>query len=148
MSIVRGWYMDIGVGVDDNEDRPGEKVLAKPLTINGNVIFTTYTPEFDLCKPANGSSTVYMVNVLDGSPTNVFRTDGQAVTLSDRYRGLNQAGLAPGPSIHFPESGLPTIRIGTEKLEEVDFGSTRRRTFWQEMIEDDTSLTTSAAEGG
>ena len=148
MSIVRGWYMDIGVGVDDNEDRPGEKVLAKPLTINGNVIFTTYTPEFDLCKPANGSSNVYMVNVLDGSPTSIFRTDGQAVTLSDRYRSLNQAGLAPGPSIHFPESGLPTIMVGTEKLEEVDFGATRRRTFWQEMIEDDASLTTSEAEGG
>ncbi len=146
--IIRGWYMDVGAGVDGHTDRPGEKVLAKPLTINGNIIFTTYTPEFDLCKPANGSSSAYVVNVLNGSPTNLFNTDGDVLSLSDRRRNLDQAGLAPGASVHFPEQGLPTIMVGTEKLEEVDFGSTRRRTFWQEMIEDDKSLVTSQADEG
>ncbi len=138
--VSRGWYINIGQGVDGADDSPGEKSLSRPLTVDGKIIYTTYRPESQagVCSAAIGSSVANVVNVVNGAPTDTFRNDGTAATLGDRHYELNQAGLAPGASIMFHEnSSTATINIGTETLP-IDVGELRRRTFWQEIVEGDT----------
>lgn len=137
--ITRGWWINLGEGVAGLADNPGEKALARALTADGKIIFTTYRPEaaIDQCSAAIGGSAVTVVNVVNGAPTDAFATPGTEVTLAGRHHELQQSGLAPGASILFHENtDQATISVGTEKIP-VDIGELRRRTFWQEIVEGD-----------
>jgi type IV pilus assembly protein PilY1 len=59
----RGWFMDLTVGSAGN----GERVLGRPRVLLGNVVFTTYLPQGDICNPG-GVSRAYVVDLLTGAP--------------------------------------------------------------------------------
>ncbi|NND90747.1 MAG: hypothetical protein HKN42_07760, partial [Granulosicoccus sp.] len=58
-----GWMLEL--------ESAGEKVMGKSITINNQVIFTTYEPTAagDACSPAIGGGAIYVVDVLTGAPT-------------------------------------------------------------------------------
>ena len=135
--VQKGWWIDIGVAVDGGAAAPGEKILSAALVADNQLLFTSYRPETDItaCSPAVGSSAVWAINVLNGAPTGAFGNDDSSSVLTDRQSVLNQSGLAPPISVLFPEAGEATVMVGTEKLDTIDIGALRRRTFWQEMLE-------------
>lgn len=61
LNYANGWKMEL-------EGR-GEKGLASPLIVNGNVFFTTYTPGVSVnsCSAPEGDGKLYIVNLKDGS---------------------------------------------------------------------------------
>ncbi|MEW6039721.1 MAG: PilC/PilY family type IV pilus protein [Pseudomonadota bacterium] len=82
-----GWYIDIGSSAS------GEKVLSSPLTYNGSVYFSTYTPQggsvSGQCGPNEGESLTYVVRLADASGVFNFNT---ATAAKERFtvtgRGL------------------------------------------------------------
>ncbi|NOZ54574.1 MAG: pilus assembly protein PilY [Gammaproteobacteria bacterium] len=95
----------------------GEKILAKSITFNGKVMFTTYTPVATgatACSPSQGSARAYLININDGTPVYDFNASGGDLTKVDRRMELVRGGIPPEPSIVFHENG-PVILIGTEK---------------------------------
>jgi type IV pilus assembly protein PilY1 len=98
----------------------GEKVMTESLTFDNVVLFTSFTPggQGDACVAAGGLNRLYLVSARDGAPvTNLdgsLNPDGSpdtALTADDRYRELNQGGIAPDPAVFFsPPDGDLSIR--------------------------------------
>lgn len=163
-----GWYIDM--------EGSGEKVLGASITVNNQVIFTSYEPEAsgDPCSPAVGGGAIYVLDVRNGSPTLNLNDDDQSdeesgdddnsgnqaryndddLTKEDRRRTLRQGGIPPSASALVTEStgsdGTQnigtTIMAGTEQVN-VDFNLTRR-TYWQDRGRgsEDATYTTSSTE--
>ena len=134
-NINHGWYIQM-------EDS-GEKVLGKSITINNQVTFTAYTPGVtsNVCEPAIGTSSAYVVKITNGDPVLEAggvgdSTDPDVTTpfnKENRKVLLNQTGIAPSPSaiIALNEGEvLATVLIGTEELKGIDFSGFTRRTYW------------------
>jgi len=134
--ISRGWYFDL--------PETGEKVLSSSITIDNQIVFTAYQPAVDVsvCAAAIGSSNVYAVSAINGDPVTDFSNSGNpgsdpdSMTHNDRRRSLHMPGMAPAASLLFPEQGKATVMVGTDNVEEVEFGETRKRSFWQEVMLD------------
>lgn len=145
----------------------GEKVMTESLTFDNVVLFTSFSPggQGDACIAAGGLNRLYLVNARDGSPvTNLdgsLNPDGSpdtALTADDRYRELNQGGIAPDPAVFFspPDGELsngdpvaclgdncddnkqgnsdgsqPTLCIGVECFDP-GFANPPRRTHWNQ----------------
>lgn len=62
-----GWYIRL--------TRSGEKVLSRPLVIDGKLLFNTYEPEVsqNSCKAAPGTTRGYTVSLLDSTAINTTR---------------------------------------------------------------------------
>lgn len=106
----------------------GEKVLGASLTVNNQLILTTYQPTdaADPCSPAIGGGYAYVVNVLNGAPTVDLQSDGNSedadagsagaasgdsivyqgklLDKSDRRRKLKHGGIPPAPSLLIVET--------------------------------------------
>jgi type IV pilus assembly protein PilY1 len=129
---AQGWYLRL--------DQTGEKVLGSSVTADGNILFTTYLPASSsgICSAAVGSGAVYAVSARNGDPVlnlDELGTDDY-LGISDRRRQLKHAGIPPETAVLFPSAGEATVLVGTESLDEIDIGEPRRRTFWQEALED------------
>ena len=132
--LSKGWR----IGLKAN----GEKSLSSPLTIQGQIFFTTYLPDGTAasgsCAPTPGSGRVYSVSLNDGSPTrnrNVTDDNGNRTpsTPGDRYSELKAAGI-PSEVVALTPNDLllPDLTI-----EEVD-GDRIWRTFWfQDRVEEE-----------
>lgn len=59
----RGWFIDLSVGGAGS----GERFIGRPRVLVGNVMFTSYLPQGDICNPG-GVSRVYVMGLLTGSP--------------------------------------------------------------------------------
>ncbi len=125
-----GWYMRLGTG---------EKVLASSLTINNQVLFTTYIPGAanSACSAVLGGGRFYLVSVFDATPReNLDETgDDQQLIAEDRSKELHRGGVPPEPKALFPDGSDPIVLIGTEKSPDFDFGKLTNRTFWREDID-------------
>ncbi|ASJ72399.1 PilC/PilY family type IV pilus protein [Granulosicoccus antarcticus] len=130
----KGWFIDL--------EGTGEKVLSSSVTADNKVLFTSYLPEVDsvACSAAEGGGAVYALDVMNGSPVLDLNNSGSDtdLTADDRSRLLLHAGIPPPASVLFPESGNASLVIGTEKIDEFNLGELRRRTFWQEKIEENS----------
>ncbi len=133
MSTGEGWYIDMEID--------GEKILAKSVTVNNQIIFTSYRPgqAGTACQTALGGGAVYVVSVLDGSPTSNLDRQGDDENLekTDRVTELNHGGIPPEAIALFPSdvnnaNGIkPIVLIGPENaLKDLDFGDLTKRTFW------------------
>ncbi|MCB1755068.1 MAG: VWA domain-containing protein [Gammaproteobacteria bacterium] len=132
MSSSEGWRLDM--------EMPGEKVLSKSVTINNQVVFTSYRPEqaATACSTSLGGGAVYTVSVIDGSPT--INLDGHGsdedLTKNDRVSELSHGGIPPEAIALFPSdvdngNGIdPILLIGPEQFD-LNFGNLTQRTFWQ-----------------
>jgi len=112
LAAATGWYITLGNG-------SGEKVLAPSMTINGEILFTTYTPpeavESSECGPPPGQGRLYRVSLFDATPT---RSDKVDPALEDRATHITRLGIPPAPTVIFRKnsSGRTEIVncIGTE----------------------------------
>lgn len=133
-----GWYFDM--------PSSGEKVLSSSVTLNGQIIFTSYIPSttIDECAAAVGSGRVYVVDVLNGDPvvalgeTSSAQSSSENLNISHRSKVLAHAGIPTSATVIFPETGDATILIGTEKLGSVEVGEPKHRTFWREHIDENS----------
>lgn len=121
-------------------EQEGEKNLSAAITINNQLLFTTYLPAGDggACQPAAGTGEIYVLDVFDGSPTIDLQGDGtadiNALNKDDRSRGLKHAGIPPSAAALISEEGVPVLLVGPEQpLDELDFGQLTRKTWWQEV---------------
>jgi type IV pilus assembly protein PilY1 len=104
----RGWYISLTLG--------GEKVLASPLILDYQVIFTTYLPATaskSECAPPTGNSRAYLVELINGNSVTDLNADGTQLH-EDRYAQLKQTGIAPDTKILIENIVKPIICLGTE----------------------------------
>ncbi|MBX2884102.1 MAG: VWA domain-containing protein [Granulosicoccus sp.] len=139
----------------------GEKVLARSLTSNNQIVFTTYLPDLSVggCDAAVGGGRVYTVDILTGAPTldldpgdedDGSTTGGESgetgeLDEEDRHTDLTHGGIAPEPAPLMTDLGEPIILVGTEQpLDSFDFGNRTRRTYWiePEVTEDPVVVST------
>ncbi|MDD2767325.1 MAG: PilC/PilY family type IV pilus protein [Methylococcus sp.] len=75
-----GWYINIGSSAS------GEKVLSSPLTYNGSIYFSTYSPQGGTvsgqCGPQEGESLTYVISLKDASGIFNFNTTTDAAERS------------------------------------------------------------------
>jgi type IV pilus assembly protein PilY1 len=94
-----GWYITL--------TSRGEKVLAPSLTINGEILFTTYTPPESVertdCSPPPGIGKLYRVSLFDATP----------ITGEDRSTILKRPGIPPEPVVMFRKVTTTTTTDGT-----------------------------------
>ena len=120
-----GWYINLA---------DGEKVLSSPVTINSQLLFTTYIPETDVgvCSTSVGGGRLYVVDSSTALPV-LDLSDQEGV--EDRFKEIAIPGIPPSASILFPESdgGQPSLFVGTQRVsDEFDAGPLIRRTHWYE----------------
>jgi len=131
LAAATGWYITLG-------DGSGEKVLAPSMTINGEILFTTYTPpeavENSECGPPPGEGRLYRVSLFDATPTRSSNeTDPVASSLEDRAMSLTRLGIPPAPTVMFRENSNGRTEIvncvGTE-CEGIDNPNPIREIYW------------------
>jgi type IV pilus assembly protein PilY1 len=128
---AEGWYVDL-----EDENNPGtwigEKGLAEPLILEGQVIFTTYTPNVfaatNSCEPNIGLGKVYFMDILDATPTFPANLDERP----QRHVQLARGGIPPTPNVIITKGGEPTLCIGTE-CGAADLALGVRKTYWYEV---------------
>jgi type IV pilus assembly protein PilY1 len=104
----QGWYIRLQAG--------GEKVLASPLILDYQVVFTTYLPATaseSECAPPTGNSRAYLVELISGNSVVDLNDDGTQLH-EDRYAQLKQTGIAPDTKILIEDIIKPIICLGTE----------------------------------
>ena len=126
----------------------GEKVLATPLTMSGQVFFTTYMPQggsrASACSPSEGSGRLYAVALQDATAVINYDTSDDATSDSDpdgngpsskndRSVDLNSAGI-PAEVVSIPPNKIlrPDLQVDTIDV------ATRWRTYW--FVTEDTDL--------
>lgn len=120
-----GWLLEL--------ESSGEKVMSKSVTVNNQVIFTSYEPAAsgDSCSPAIGGGAAYVLDIFTGAPTtNLDDSDSSDLdggddsgtddgtddnenqvtyrngdlTKEDRKKTLQQDGIPPAPTALITES--------------------------------------------
>ena len=102
---AEGWYLELktagtGVGPDN---RTGEKALAPPLVLSGNILFTTYVPvigttsaPLDPCKVEVGGGRAYNLGILTGrAGLNWSASDPKNTRTADAVFELKTGGIPP-----------------------------------------------------
>jgi type IV pilus assembly protein PilY1 len=123
----KGWRIDL--------ENTGEKVLSDSVTLNNQIVFSTYTPTASTsdCSAAQGTGRTYAVNLADATPSvNLDTTTTGTLTKSDRVVELKRGGIPPKPTVlMLPD---PVVLIGPETpLKEMSFGDLSQRTFWYQV---------------
>ncbi|MEM1110594.1 MAG: hypothetical protein AAGI11_01685 [Pseudomonadota bacterium] len=94
LNSANGWRLDL--------EADGEKSLARSLTIQGKLFFTTFSPVLELstCGFSAGSARLYILDLLTGAEVQDFNSD------NDTERSWIIGGLiADTPSPHFGSDG-------------------------------------------
>lgn len=140
LDLVHGWKLRM--------ETSGEKILATPLTMSGQVFFTSYMPQggskASACSPSEGSGRLYAVSLQTAESVINYDTsddtssdddpDGdKATTKSDRSVELNSAGI-PAEVVSIPPNKIlrPDLQVDTIDV------ATRWRTYW--FISEDPDL--------
>ncbi len=130
---TKGWYIDL--------TNSGEKALSESVTVDGNVIFSTFTPpspdpdplDENACTPNQGTGKTYVVSVFDASPVANLDGIGSGANLGlpDRSYNLTVSGIPPRPKVVFPdiEGVSGKIIVGREILP-VNIANSPVLTFW------------------
>ncbi len=129
LATATGWYITLGNG-------SGEKVLAPSVTINGEILFTTYTPpeaiENSECEPPPGEGRLYRISLFDATPT---RSDEAVPRLEDRPTLIDRPGIPSAPTIMFRENssgkGEIVSCVGTQ-CERMDNPDPIQEIYWQD----------------
>ncbi len=104
----QGWRIDLQSG--------GEKVLASPLIVDYQVLFTSYLPKDEsvsLSASTAGNARAYLVDLFTGNA--VMNAHQDSVDRhSDRFAELKQTGIAPNPKILIENIVKPVVCLGTE----------------------------------
>lgn len=120
-----GWLLHL--------ESAGEKNLSPSVTVNNQVVFSTYLPLVPAtnCGAAVGSGRVYALNILDGTP--VYDDGSGNYTKETRYVNLDKPGIPPQPVPFFGDG--TSLLAGTQELPDLDFGDLVQRVYWTEQQE-------------
>ena len=120
-----GWYIRF--------TRPGEKMLATSLTIDGQVYFTTYepTPNTTGCIYSAGIPRLYHISVSDATPVKNYDGIGLSteLTVPDREVGRLTTQSLPTSPQRLRVDGKDQLCIGTE-CESLNREETIIKTYW------------------
>ncbi|MDX1444092.1 MAG: PilC/PilY family type IV pilus protein, partial [Gammaproteobacteria bacterium] len=129
----KGWFIDLETGT------LGEKNLSSAITVDSQVLFTTYVPpgstDPDSCEAGIGSGRFYAVKAGTGEPVNHFEileSDEDAVpTKADRSTLLGRSGIPPAPILLFPEAtGGEAVPVVGNELMNLPIRQRTRKTYW------------------
>ena len=131
---AHGWYIRLSKADGTYE---GEKVLASSVTVQGLLIFTSFTPvvsaQATACAPSQGTAKTYIVSLTNGSPVYNLQADSASNSRKDRYVTLVRGGIPPEPTVLFPSnSNDVNIYVGPEKLTAVNLKRAREKTYWRQ----------------
>jgi type IV pilus assembly protein PilY1 len=126
LASADGWFVQM--------PNLGEKVLSSPLTIDGQVVFTTYEPMANTsgCSVQPGTTREYVMRVNNATPTLDLEGDGTAPSLNvdDRSRTLATGSIVDAPVIIFTKDGGGSTFLGTTQGS-INIGTDRViKTFW------------------
>jgi type IV pilus assembly protein PilY1 len=124
LNDASGWFLEL--------EAAGEKNLSSSITINSQIVFSTYLPlaPATACGAAIGSGRAYAVNVLDGTP--VYADSDGNYTKDTRYIDLDRPGIPPRPVPFFGDEN--SMLAGNQTLPELDFGKMVQRVYWTEQF--------------
>ncbi len=130
LETASGWFLEL--------KESGEKTLSTSVTINNQVMFTSYKPgEGGACDRVLGGGNLYVLDIYNGTPVLDLFTENNpldnSLTKEDRIQSLERPGIPPSPRMMFPESSSPILMIGPEKGPDVDVGPLMRRMWWSEI---------------
>ena len=129
-----GWYIDLEnpiTGVNE-----GEKSLSEATTIQGKILYTTFTPvsasQATNCAPSQGIARVYQLDARFATAVQEINND-DVLDREDRAIDLVRGGIPPEVTILFPQAtdGRPLAFVGPERVP-VDLENEPVRTFWIE----------------
>lgn len=119
--LAKGWYMDL--------EREGEKSLSSPLTLYGDIYFSTYSPKGDTdatCTPSEGKAFTYVVNMDNGTAALDLNTSvtglersietGEGIPSDALIINLNPPGPG-GPFLYVVPSNLATSPVFRKTME-------------------------------
>ncbi|WP_432471145.1 PilC/PilY family type IV pilus protein [Amphritea sp. HPY] len=121
-----GWYIRL--------ENTGEKVLAPSLTLNNQILFTTYQPavaDASSCNVTNGKSRIYIVGVADATPRGDLDEDGN-YNRHDRTIDLKHGNIPSQPVVVDTIDSPPVVMVGAEPITGIDTGKQVIRTYWYE----------------
>ena len=126
LNTAFGWYIKI-----PSTGSTGEKVLSKPLTIDGEVTFTTYEPTAQLqgCTVLPGTARRYKLKLVDASGALKFIDADGNVTYGRSE--ILQAGTIVDPSIICTGAGCTQFAGTEDDADDITIGRAVR-TFWYE----------------
>ncbi|MCP3982304.1 MAG: VWA domain-containing protein [bacterium] len=130
-AVTQGWYHPLA---------SNEKVFDRADAFNGNVLFTTYTPEsVKLCAASIGSAKLYALRFGDGLP-GVDWTNGESLESPDGSEADSTdagEGIASDPDVILGDT-TDTIVVGSSegKLKEIDLpaAKTKQIRYWREVF--------------
>ncbi len=96
-NINNGWKMKMNCPWQDSSLPCGAKVLAPAFTAAAEVFFPAYQPANGLagseCKPSEGDSYLYTVNLWDATATRDYDSTTAGLTLADIYSSTSSPGI-------------------------------------------------------
>ena len=125
-----GWYLTL--------PGSGEKVLGSALTVDRQLLFTTYLPAAsgtNRCGASVGGGRFYALDAVYGDAAlDLDAFDGESSTSGDRSKRLLADGIPPPVSAFISELDLdnPIGMVGLERIDELEFGPSLKRTYWTE----------------
>lgn len=128
MTGKMGWVMFL--------PQQGEKVMASPILLFGEVFFTSYIPTAALatskCSPVIGVTRLWRMGAYDAAVVRDINKDGK-LTAEDRVQDNLVEGLGGAPQLLVGEDGKNAIIAGTGVERNQDLNSANmRRTRWFE----------------
>ncbi|OMH33723.1 PilC/PilY family type IV pilus protein [Motiliproteus sp. MSK22-1] len=124
----QGWYIRLGTS--------GEKVLAKALTVNNQIVFTTYEPtpsSLGTCQATQGTNRIYVTSLFDATPK-IDQDEDTAMTGSDRSKEIVTVGFGGAPTVMAGEQNS-NLYTGAVSHSDIDLGPDSIRTYWMEENE-------------
>ena len=124
------------------DQNTGEKSLSSSITINNQLVFSTYAPEesIDVCAPADDSSSLYAVDVLRGNPVMPLGASTTSTpTIDNRKEVVAVSGIPPSPTAVIKKNDDGTfstgVLLGTRPvLPDLSFSELTRRTYWHDRL--------------
>jgi len=115
LNSLQGWYLKL--------TESGEKSLSPSLTVDYQVMFTTYIPMEPLhaCSASVGQARFYALNLLNGTPVADLDKDanGEVEDASDRYKTLMRPGIPTEPYAFFSQCSCRHKAAGRSVLSPV-----------------------------
>ncbi|MCF7983966.1 MAG: hypothetical protein K9L70_06145 [Thiohalocapsa sp.] len=129
---TRGWYLRL--------ENPGEKALARSITLKGTVFFTSYVPpnpddadSESICRPSEGSGYLYAMGLHDGSARYEWgASESAGLSKVDRRKKI-KASIPDHAVAHFgTEIRLVGVGAGTDGKGSEDTGQrlSTDRVYW------------------